>query len=552
MESRAAKLVHTGHEALRRADWATARTLFQEAVGIDASPEALDGLAQSLYWQGEYRTAIEVHERAYTRFRDRRDDRHAAVIACWLAYLHGAVGGNFAAASGWLGRARSLVQDLGDCPERGRVALTAALFTEDPEERERQVAEAESIAKRFGDTDLGFDALSYVGWCLIERGRVDEGMARLDEAVAAATSGEVKSPADVGDIYCKMLFACELARDVRRAEQWMTVAETWVRRVGALPVSAIYCRTYYCGLLTAAGRWSEAERELERSVRRHDTAYPGLRAGALIRLADLRVRQGRFEEAAQLLAGQEYDPVAVQPIARLHLARGDAELAVSALRRHVTRYGDGVLQAPVLALLAEAELAAGRVEAARAVGGRLHELAAGSRAVLAAALAEYVAGVICRTAGDGSAARHLEAALAGFGTAGLLYEEARTRVELAHALAATSPQVAIAEARAALERFEQLSAIPDADAAANLLRRLGAPGRSWPRRPGRLTKRESEVLGLLAEGLSNEQIAERLYISRRTAEHHVSGILAKLGLARRSEAVAYAVRTLSTGTTADS
>ncbi|WP_219415830.1 LuxR family transcriptional regulator [Pseudonocardia nigra] len=434
------------------------------------------------------------------------------------------------------------MREVGDCPERGRVALLGALFTEDPEERERHVAAAEAIAERFGDTDLGFDALSYVGWCLIERGRIDEGMLRLDEAVAAATNGEVANPADIGDIYCKMLFACELARDVRRAEQWMAVAESWVDRTGAVPVSTIYCRTYYCGILTAAGRWGEAERELEWSVRRHDPAYPGLRAGALIRLADLRVRQGRLEEAAQLLGGHEHDPAAVAPIARLHLARGDAELAVCVLRRHLTRHGDGVLHAPVLTLLAEAEIAAGRVENAEVVGGRLRELATGSHA-LVVALADYVAGLACDAAGDEEAVRHLEAALGRFGSAGLPYEEARTRLALARALAATSPGIAMAEAHAALEQFEQMSAAPDADAAASVLRRLGGPGRRRPRRAGPLTQRETEVLGLLTEGMSNEQIAQRLTISRRTAEHHVSSVLAKLGVVSRAEAVARTLRT---------
>jgi DNA-binding NarL/FixJ family response regulator len=124
----------------------------------------------------------------------------------------------------------------------------------------------------------------------------------------------------------------------------------------------------------------------------------------------------------------------------------------------------------------------------------------------------------------------------------LPHEEARTRLELAHALVETDPTVAIAEARTALARFEQLSAARDSDEAASLLRRLGAPGRSWPKQPGALTKRETEVLTLLSDGLSNEQIAKRLFISRRTAEHHVSSILAKLGLASRSEAVAHAIR----------
>ena len=57
-----------------------------------------------------------------------------------------------------------------------------------------------------------------------------------------------------------------------------------------------------------------------------------------------------------------------------------------------------------------------------------------------------------------------------------------------------------------------------------------------------MTKRETEVLALLVEGLANAEIAERLFISVRTAEHHVASILAKLDLRSRAEAAAYGVR----------
>jgi DNA-binding NarL/FixJ family response regulator len=189
-------------------------------------------------------------------------------------------------------------------------------------------------------------------------------------------------------------------------------------------------------------------------------------------------------------------------------------------------------------------VAAGRLEDARAICARLDKIASESRAPLARTLAQFAAGITCRAAGEKDATGLLEAAVAGFAAAGLLHEEARARLELGRALAQTNPKVAIAEARTALERFEQLSAARDADEAASFLRRLGTSARRWPKNLGALTKRETEVLTLLAEGLSNEQIAGRLFISPRTAEHHVSNILAKLGLTSRAAATAYAVRNL--------
>jgi DNA-binding NarL/FixJ family response regulator len=113
-------------------------------------------------------------------------------------------------------------------------------------------------------------------------------------------------------------------------------------------------------------------------------------------------------------------------------------------------------------------------------------------------------------------------------------------------LSSHASAAAVVEARHALETFERLGAARDADAAAALLRDLGAPARTFPKGYGTLTRRETEVLSLLAEGCSNAAIAERLFISRRTAEHHVARILAKLGLRNRAEAAVYALRERAT------
>jgi DNA-binding CsgD family transcriptional regulator len=198
-----------------------------------------------------------------------------------------------------------------------------------------------------------------------------------------------------------MLHACELTPDVRRAEEWLALADGFVARTNRVPISAI-CRTHYGGVLTAAGRWVDAERELTTSIEQYDRTYRALRGAAVVRLAALRVRQGRLAEA--------------------------------------------------------------------------------------------------------------------------------------------QPAMALIEARTALRVFQRLDANRDADAATSLLRRLGVRGHTGPRGTGTLTVREQEVLTLLGEGLSNPDIAARLFVSKRTAEHHVSNILAKLGLTTRAEAAAYAVK----------
>lgn len=542
MAASARDLVDEGRAALDRGDWAAARSLLTDALARDESAEVLYLLARAVEWAGQYERAIELYERAYLALRERGECRLPALIAAReLSFLYAAVYGNAAAAGGWLARAQSLSAEAGDCVERGWVELAAALMTDDPAAKETHVRVAAEIAHRFDDPDLRFCALGYEGTNLVLRGDITEGMRRVDEAATAATNGEVRDYLTAGEIYCKMLLCCELSVDVRRAQQWMRIVADFGAKSNALWVSAI-CRTHYGGILTAAGNWADAERELSRSIRLYDETYPALRSSALVRLADLRVRQGRYGEAARLLAGFESDSYAVRPLARLHLARGDADVAISIVRRALARTGDHPLRAPELALLAEAEVAAGRLDDARGTVSRLAALAENTALPRIQALAEFAAGITCAAADDPAALAHLEAALPGFRTSGLPLEEARTRLAIAKLVAESAPSVAVVEAKAAIAVFDALAAAPDADATASVLRRLGATGRPGPRADGVLTKRESEVLRLVAEGLANEQIAGRLFISKRTVEHHVGNIFAKLGVATRVEAAAHALR----------
>ncbi|MBE1875579.1 response regulator transcription factor [Myceligenerans sp. TRM 65318] len=195
-------------------------------------------------------------------------------------------------------------------------------------------------------------------------------------------------------------------------------------------------------------------------------------------------------------------------------------------------------------MLAEVEVAAGRLDDARSACRTLAAVTREADVPRIDALAAYAAGITAAAAGEPDAAARLETALAGFAAAGLPLETARTRLALSRLLADTAPEVAVAEARAALTAFDELAATADADATASHLRRLGSPGRPAPRGTGALTHRESEVLRLLAEGLSNEQLAQRLFLSKRTVEHHVSNILGKLGVTTRAEATALALRAL--------
>lgn len=535
-------LIAEGRDALSVCDWETARSCFEQAREMAETAEVLDGLGQALYWLGDYPQALSLRERAFGLYRQRGDHRPAVLVAVQLAALHGMVFGNGAALSGWLGHAEQMVERAGDCPEEGWVELFLAVITGDPHERERHARAAMEMGRRSDQPGLEFDALGYLGKSLVERGDVIEGMAMIDQAVAAVTSGLVTDPWAAGEIYCTLFHACEMTVDVKRADDWLGAVDNYVERTGELPVSGI-CRMHYGGLLTDAGRWEQAERELLTALGIYDDTYHGTRFHPLIRLADLRIRQGRVEEAERLLDGHEQRPEAAPACARLHLSRGDLDLAANVIERHLDRRGRGTLSAPELALLIEIELARGRLDHAASCADELATLAATTTRPAVRGFAAVSRARVEAARGDGTAVDSYQDALGTFTDAELRHELAAARLELAHLLVEQQPQVARTHARAALSGFEEIGAPRGADEAAGLLRQLGERRRrSWPRKAGQLTERQTQVLALLAEGLTNAEIAERLYISSRTAEHHVSNILSQLGLDNRAEATAYALR----------
>ncbi len=466
--------------------------------------------------------------------------RRPAELARWLAFLYASVHGNVAAANGWMARAESVLEGVEECAAHGWLILDRAPWTSDASEREQFAAEAIEIARRYGDRDLEFDAMALLGDAYVASGRVAEGMTLLDQVMAAVTAGEIAGVGAIGEIYCRFLSACERTTDVNRAEQWLETATRFEAWGDFVPPT---CRTHYGGILIALGRWDEAERELLAAVRLFETGYRAERLFPLLRLAELRVRQGRFEEAERLLEEIDWHTRAKGSLARIALARGDLALAEELVRLCLesTPLSDPNCP-PLFGLLVEVQLARGDLVTADETLEQLAELASGSEGDRTRAVAIITKGKVRATRGDEQARADFQTALELFAGLGLTFEAAQARVALARVLASHAPAAAAVEAHHALDTFERLGAACDADAAASLLRELGAPGRTFPKGYGALTKRETEVLSLLAEGCSNAEIGERLYISRRTAEHHVARILSKLGLRNRAEAAAYALR----------
>ena len=519
------------------------------AEGAEAALAAQTAGAQA-YFDDDLTAARRHLELAFTLWRDAGEPRRAALVAAELADLHGSGFGNRAAASGWVSRARRVLQPVGRCVEEGYVELAQVACEVDSIDRlESSASRALELALEFGDSELEVRALADSGYALVAQGRFEDGFARLDEAMAALSAGEVQTPAVAGKSFCALLSACDRAGDLRRAEEWTRViTESVLEPLEGRPrVLATHCRVAYGSILCRIGRWDEGETAMLDVLGPSGSAYRGHRADAAVRLAGLRLLQGRFEDAAELLAPFEDRVAACEPMARLHLLEGDAALADVVARRGVElASGDRLRTGALRGLLVEIALARDDVDGARAHVAALDALASETDS------RQLHAEVALARARVASATGDAEAAIAAYDAArNALGDDERPLVaatialELAQALSSRGEVAdAVVQARNALAAFDALGAKVLGDRCDALLRSLGSRARTVARRPSTavagLTDREREVLDLVRAGLTNAEIGARLFISAKTAEHHVGRVLAKLGVRSRAEAAAVA------------
>jgi ATP/maltotriose-dependent transcriptional regulator MalT len=534
-----------GRAALEVGRWEEARGAFEAALTEGETPEALEGMGAAFWWLCDARASVRYRERAYVMLRQSGDALRACTTAVDLSITYLVNLGNEAAARGWLARAERVMSGIDPNPMQGWIWEMRGYLTADPNHSRELLSRALEFAHDSGDLDLELIALSDLGLALVVAGRVEEGMAMLDEAMAGTLGGEYGRLDTVVFTGCNMLAACKLAGDLERATQWCRVADEFIRDYGC-PFLFARCRVHYGSVLVAKGQWERAEAELRAALHMSEDAGPEPQAEAVTGLADLRFRQGRLEEAEALLHDFDDLVTAALPAAAVRRARGEHAVAVALLQRKLQHLVEPHIEAtPTLAMLVEAHLASGDLDAATETAARLEGVAQAQDRPHGAALALLASARVAIAKGQVTdAIGRFESALLQFARLDLPLEMARVRLELAGVLARRHPELAVGEARNALAAFEQLGAAADANAAASLLRSLGAQGRTGPKHVGVLTRREQEVLQLVGIGLSNPEIAQRLFISRKTAAHHVSNLLAKLGLRNRAEAVAYATRTL--------
>jgi DNA-binding CsgD family transcriptional regulator len=504
-------------------------------------PETRLQLAYLDYMTYDFETALENARTAFGELRRAGHKRRAAVAAAAAGRIYFEGYNNLAAARGWFARGRTMLADEGDCVERGWVELgLVGCSVPDVSALAEAAAGAVKLARTFDDLDLECKALADHGLALVSMGRIEQGMELIDEAMAIVSTGEVHVFA-AGQVGCCTLTACERSGDLARAESWLRVLEQ--AGVGRPDEESrtlfTHCQGAYGSLLCRVGRWTAAETALTMSLTAGRSGFYLQRVMARSALADLRIRQGRYKEADQLLAycGDRWDAIPVR--AKLHYTRGEFEHAVSLIKQALRQIGDDRVRAvPLLALLVDAEIGRGDVEAAEASAQRASTLAVPSMPTLVAEAALARARARAAANDKNGAIADFQAGLEAIGQMEARLVRAALHLGLARVLADVDPTAAVPEARSALALYEQLGA-PEAEMCVTVLKRLGIAASYNPvpvTNPlADLSPREREVIRLVAHGMSNPEIAAKLFISPKTVEHHVSNILSKLGLRSRVE-----------------
>lgn len=534
--------VNRGRDAFNRQAW---RRAYEDLTGADRDEpleiDDLERLASAAYLIGRNDESSDVWARAHQECARIGEVARAARCAFWLAFAL-LNNGELARGGGWVDRAQRLLDGRKlDCVEQGYLRYASALrsvFSGDIGAALEGFSQAAGMGERFLDSELTTLARIGQGRCLIYVGRIDEGVALLDEAMVAVGAQEI-SPIAVGDAYCTVIEGCQELFDIRRAYEWTAALTRWCDAQPDLVLYRGQCLVHRAEIMKLRGAWSDALEELTRAMERlvDPTGPRVLGTGSYLR-GELHLLRGELADAEEAFRAANtlgHDP---QPgLALLRLAQGRVEAADATIRRVLHEADEPITRARLLGPYVEIVLAGGAdVVAARAAADELAGLAAELDKPFLYALSAQVAGAVLLAEDDPNMALvSLRRAWRGWRELEAPYEAARTRVLIARACRALGDDDgAEMELDAACTAFAELGATPDITLAASLSRLAAAS------LPGGLTAREGEVLALVAKGLTNRDVAQQLIISEKTVASHVSHIFTKLGLTSRAAATAYA------------
>jgi DNA-binding CsgD family transcriptional regulator len=530
-----------GRDAHARRAWTDAHESLSLADEREPlGPQDLELLATSAYMLGRDEEFVRAMERAHHGYAASGEALRAVRCGFWLVLtlmLRGEIG----RATGWLGRAQRIVdREERDCVERGYLLVPVMLRQERSAEYDAAYATAAAaaeIGQRFADADLTALAVHVQGYARVRQGQIAEGLALLDEAMVAVTAGEL-TPIITGLVYCSVIESCQEAHALSRAHEWTTALTQWCEEQPEMVSFTGRCLVHRAEIMQLHGAWPAALEEARRAGRRFGQMMStGGAALALYQQGEVHRLRGEFDLAENAYREASRCGLEPQPgLALLRLAEGNANAAVTAMRRLIDESTEPVKRARLLPVYVEAMLAVGDVRAARRACAELDEISEGQESGMLGAMAAHARGAVELADGDARAALlSLRPAREVWLELGVPYEAARVRVLMGLACRALGDHDSSAlELEGAREAFDALGAAPDVARVDRL-----AEGEQLVDVHG-LTARELQVLRLLAAGETNKAIAAELVLSKRTVDRHVSNIFGKLGVSSRAAATAFA------------
>lgn len=554
--------LEAGQSALLRGAWQEAQTCFNQALAMQETPEALEGLGMAAQWLNDAVLIFDARVRAYQQYLHHQDSRSAARVAALLAYDHFTFRGEPAVANGWLQRARWLLKNCEPGFEHGWLYVLegylALELDNDTAQAQSKGGQAAELAHALELLDVEMMGLALKGLARVCAGEIQTGMQLLDGCAVAAASGDIADPDAQTIVCCYLLRACEYVRDYERAVQWCDYLKA-ISTYWHYPMMFAYCRVHYACVLLWRGAWTDAEAILQTATQDLLSIRPTEAGHGVVHLAELRRKQGRFDEAEKLLTQAESHPLnitgghhALLGRAALALDRGDPATAEGFVERFLRRIPpENRMERPrALELLMLAGLALDKRELTQTALDELVSIAEDVATDPLQAMLHYVSGIVAFADKQYLlACSHFEDAVDLFVRSNAPFETGRAHIGLAQTLFAMgrlSQAQGLAEHAQSL--LQPLGAVVEHAKATDLLDKIvnGLPacdhGDSFSQE---LTHRELEVLRLMVAGKSNHEIADSLVLSVRTVERHISNIYAKLGLqgkAARANVIAYAYR----------
>ncbi|MGJ3188960.1 LuxR C-terminal-related transcriptional regulator [Paenarthrobacter sp. FR1] len=500
-------------------------------------PQDIELVASVAMLLGKESEGVAYLTRAHDEYVTVGDIPGAARCAAWLVlYLMNL--GEPARGSGWLSRAKHLVEGLAEPTEAEGYLLIpsalGALYGGNPETSNELFSRALGMGQRFHDRDLTALGQLGVGTARISLGFPDEGLEFLDEVMVSVTAGEV-SPIPSGIIYCAVIGSCRLTLDVQRAHEWTAALARWCGQQPDMVMFSGQCQSHRAELFMLHGAYDDALIALRIAQERSRHGDPEATWGAWYLQGEVFRLTGRFDEAASAYTKAGQTGFEALPGLALMLVRQHKEPQAQAMVRRAMSGADPANRRRLLPAVVEVELAAGDLQAARAAADEFGAPVRDTGRPLEQALAAQGDSSVLLVEGNAGAA--LAAARKAWRLWYSLeapYGAAGCRVLAGRACAMLGDQDSAAmEFEAAKAEFADLGATP---AVAEVLELTGETGKDI----SPLTGRELEVLRLIADGHSNRTIARELYLSEKTIARHVSNILSKLAVPSRAAATSYA------------